>query len=146
MGKIATRWWHKLARIATIMSLIWALFLFGCLAMTYLDVGSPAPLFYQFAESSRGDSYRGGCASVAQSSFTGHISKVFNPSLENRFPAVPLRDVAINDSNGFYYRNTIAPVNNLVNTDEHSVFKRQSTQRSIALCHPVNNIMLFARR
>jgi len=51
MGKIATTWWHKLARIATIMSLTWALFLFGCLAMTYLEIGSPAPLSYRFAAS-----------------------------------------------------------------------------------------------
>jgi apolipoprotein N-acyltransferase len=51
MGKIATRGQHKLARIATIISLIWALFLFGCLAMTYLEIGSPAPLSYRFAAS-----------------------------------------------------------------------------------------------
>jgi hypothetical protein len=88
----------------------------------------------------RGDSNRGDCASVAQSSFTGRISKVFTPSFENRFPAVPLRDVAIDDSNGFYYRNAVAPVNNIVNTDKHSVFKRQSTQRSIALRHPVHKL------
>jgi hypothetical protein len=62
----------------------------------------------------RGDSHRGDCASVAQSSFTGCISKVFTPSFENRFPAVPLWDVAVDDSNGFYYRNAVAPVNNIV--------------------------------
>jgi apolipoprotein N-acyltransferase len=48
---MATQWQHKLARIATIISLIWALFLFGCLAMTYLEIGSPAPLSFRFAES-----------------------------------------------------------------------------------------------
>ena len=51
MGSTATRWRRKLARIATIISLTWALFLFGCLAMTYLEVGSPAPLSYRFAQS-----------------------------------------------------------------------------------------------
>jgi apolipoprotein N-acyltransferase len=51
MGKIATRWQHKLARIASIISLVWAVFLFGCLAMSYLEIGSPAPLSYRFAQS-----------------------------------------------------------------------------------------------
>ena len=51
MRKRATRWQHKLARIAAIISLIWALFLFGCLVMTYLGIGSPAPLSYRFAAS-----------------------------------------------------------------------------------------------
>jgi cytochrome bd-type quinol oxidase subunit 2 len=51
MGKIVTQWQHKLARIATILSLIWAVFLFGCLAMSYLEIGSPAPLSYRFAQS-----------------------------------------------------------------------------------------------
>ena len=82
--------------------------------------------------SERGDDrHWSDCALVAQSFFTGRISKVFTPIFKNRFHSLSLWDVAIDNLDGFHDWNAVISVNNLVNIGEHSFFKRQSTQRSV---------------